>query len=268
MKIPFDKMLSQLLGTLAETKLPKPLLKAFLQQYIAYYKVNSKEIEQPLESFASFQDFFTRSLPAGARPLVDDPATIIAPVDGTLSEFGVIENGKMMQAKAKSYQLEDLVGKEQAPFFENGLYATLYLSPKNYHRFHSPFAGILKEGVYFPGDLNPVNAYGVEKVEQLFCKNERFLLFIETNYGRIGMLMVGALVVGKIVLNFHAGRFQPGINRWDPPFSIVKGEELGCFKLGSTVILLFPAGVCNFNLLEKGQELQLGMQLGRWVERL
>jgi len=259
--------LNHLAGKLSTQKLPYPLLQKFLKFYVQQYQVNMQESLEPLESFTQFHDFFTRKIRPELRTIDSSSPAIISPVDGKISQYGKINQGKLIQAKGKNYSLENLIGKESSPDFQEGNFITFYLSPKDYHRFHAPYASILKKGISFSGNFYPVNSWGVRNVDQLFCKNERLLLFLETDHGPMGMLMVGALVVGKIKLLFEQ-KMNAGTKVWDPPFAFQKGEELGYFSLGSTVILLFPKGKMQLSNFTTDEPIFLGQKIGAWMDAL
>lgn len=206
-----------------------------------------------IAAYASFNDFFTRALQPGARPLAD--ADLVCPVDGAISQFGPIQKDQIFQAKGHSYSTTALVGGDSslAARFDDGYFATLYLSPRDYHRIHMPCAGQLTRMVHVPGDLFSVNPTTARGVPGLFARNERVVCFFDSAHGPFVLVLVGATIVGSMATVWH-GQVNPprtGVLRhWDYPagqVSLQKGEEMGRFLLGSTVAMLFPKGPFQFN---------------------
>lgn len=230
------------------------LTTAVIRGFVARYGVNMAEAANPdTASYTSFNDFFTRALKPGARPLAD--ADLICPVDGAISQFGPIDKDQIFQAKGHSYSITALVGGDatQAARFEDGHFATLYLSPRDYHRIHMPCAGQLTRMVHVPGDLFSVNPTTARGVPGLFARNERVVCFFDSANGPFVLVLVGATIVGSMATVWH-GQVNPprtGVLRhWDYPagkVSLQKGEEMGRFLLGSTVVMLFPKGPLQFN---------------------
>ncbi len=230
------------------------LTTAVIRGFVARYGVNMAEAANPdIASYTSFNDFFTRALQPGARPLAQ--ADLICPVDGAISQFGAIDKDQIFQAKGHSYSITALVGGDatQAARFENGHFATLYLSPRDYHRIHMPCAGQLTRMVHVPGDLFSVNPTTARGVPGLFARNERVVCFFDSANGPFVLVLVGATIVGSMATVWH-GQVNPprtGVLRhWDYPagkVSLQKGEEMGRFLLGSTVVMLFPKGPLRFN---------------------
>lgn len=238
--------LSRLVGRLAECTTPwikNPLIKAFIKQY----QVNMAEAEQPdPEYYENFNAFFTRPLKAGAREISD--GTISSPADGAISQLGEIKNGRIFQAKGQSYSSEELLGgnSELAAEFTDGSFATIYLSPKDYHRVHMPIKGTLRKGIYVPGDLFSVNNATADNVPRLFSRNERYVAIFDTEVGPMAMVLVGAMIVAGIetVWDGQVAPIKRQMSSTNYPSQIDaptldKGEEMGRFKLGSTVVLLF-----------------------------
>ncbi|MGB9428495.1 MAG: archaetidylserine decarboxylase [Gammaproteobacteria bacterium] len=234
------------------TRSQNPRLKSWLiRAFIRRFNVDMSEAAQPdPAAYVSFNAFFTRALRAGARPLAAESETIVCPVDGMVSQCGTISGGRIFQAKGQSFTTRELLGGD-APLagqFENGVFATLYLSPRDYHRIHMPFAGTLKRMLHVPGRLFSVNPPATRAVPRLFARNERIVTVFETEAGLMSVIMVGALNVGSIE-TVWAGEITPPRGRvlrsWDyldDRVKLAKGAELGRFNMGSTVILLFPAG--------------------------
>ncbi|MES2612218.1 MAG: archaetidylserine decarboxylase [Pseudomonadota bacterium] len=230
------------------------LTTSVIRGFVARYQVNMAEAANPdIAAYASFNDFFTRALQPGARPLAD--ADLICPVDGAISQFGPIQKDQIFQAKGHSYSTTALVGGDSslAARFDDGYFATLYLSPRDYHRIHMPCAGQLTRMVHVPGDLFSVNPTTARGVPGLFARNERVVCFFDSAHGPFVLVLVGATIVGSMATVWH-GQVNPprtGVLRhWDyapGQVSLQKGEEMGRFLLGSTVVMLFPKGTFQFN---------------------
>jgi len=225
-----------------------------IKWFIGRYKVNMAEAANPdIRSYATFNDFFTRALRSDARPLAQ--ADFICPVDGAISQFGRIENEQLFQAKGHSYSATALVGGDHtlAQQFKDGSFATLYLSPKDYHRIHMPCDGRLTRMIYVPGDLFSVNPVTARGVPGLFARNERVVCVFESEHGPFVLTLVGATIVGSMATVWH-GVVNPPRSRevrvWQydkQQLSLKKGDEMGRFLLGSTVVMLFPKNVLQFN---------------------
>ncbi|MCL4121244.1 UNVERIFIED_CONTAM: hypothetical protein GTU68_036774 [Idotea baltica] len=240
-------LLSRLIGYIAECKIGW-IKNSLINYFIKKYDVNMSEsaIQDPRQ-FEHFNDFFTRALKSEARPLSLSKQSVLCPVDGTISQLGAIDQGRIFQAKGYSFNLVDLLGGEisRAKPFINGQFANIYLSPKNYHRVHMPVTGTLKEMVYIPGKLFSVNKTTAEHIPQLFARNERVVCIFDTPFGSMAIILVGAMIVASIE-TVWAGLITPPKRqlksvRYDnkSPITIKQGAELGHFKLGSTVIVLF-----------------------------
>jgi len=260
--------LSRATARLADWQAPGPILRALMRAYIRAYRVDMSEVAEPLSSFATFNAFFTRRLRAGARPISTEPGTVVSPSDSRLASIGTLpEDGLLEQNKGRTYSLVDLLGSAQdAAVFARGVHATLYLSPSMYHRVHSPVDGVIRSWRYLPGRLFPVNTMAVRQVERLFAVNERVYIRIDTvDFGPVAVVMVGATNVGRISLSFAdlvtnegrpAGEVTP-----PAPIPVARGDELGAFNLGSTVVLLVadhalrPAGVAPGDIVRVGQPL-------------
>lgn len=272
MKYLFLKLLpknltSKLMGKLADLRVPSPLLLSAIKVYSRFYKVNLNEIKLPLNRFKTFNDFFTRDLKTEARPVNDTPGSIVSPVDGSIAEFGPIKNRLLIQTKGIYYSLTDLVGEKQTKLFEDGFFITLYLSPSDYHRIHSPVTGTVNEFSYFSGNLWPVNAIGVKNVGGLFSLNERIVTMMEGSFGRLAVVKVGATVVGRITLDYSDLKSNSDQKSQlhlpvFPPKKYKKGQEIGQFQLGSTVILLFEKGRFTPASLQNGQSIRMGEIIG------
>ena len=221
---------------------------------VAKYGVDMSEAANPdIASYASFNDFFTRALKTGARPLA--MADLVCPVDGAISQFGAIERDQIFQAKGHRYSTTALVGGDAtlAAQFENGHFATLYLSPKDYHRIHMPCDGRLMRMIHVPGDLFSVNPTTARGVPGLFARNERVVCVFESVHGPFVLTLVGATIVGSMATVWHGVVNPPRSSvlrewRYDNQDIVLKqGDEMGRFLLGSTVVMLFPRGPLQFN---------------------
>ena len=242
--------LSRLTGWLAELQSPVVLKNWVIRRFIDHFDVDMQEAAEPNpEAYENFNAFFTRPLRDGARPIAD--AAVVSPADGAISQLGTIEAGRVFQAKGQSFSVLELLGGDtaRAENFLNGEFATIYLSPRDYHRVHMPLAGRLTASCYIPGKLFSVNGVTAANVDRLFARNERLVCYFDTDLGPMALILVGAMVVAGIE-TVWAGQVAPPLrvplirDFQAPPDPVVleQGEEMGRFKLGSTVILLFPEG--------------------------
>ena len=234
------------------------LTTSVIRWFVGRYGVDMNEAANPdIASYKSFNEFFTRPLKAGARPFAE--ADFLCPVDGAISQFGPIERDQIFQAKGHSYSTTALVGgdRELAAQFQNGAFATLYLSPRDYHRIHMPCDGRLTRMIYVPGALFSVNPTTARGVPGLFARNERVVCVFESAFGPFVLTLVGATIVGSMATVWH-GQVNPPrsgvIREWRydktagaPAVDLKKGEEMGRFLLGSTVVMLFPKNTLAFN---------------------
>jgi phosphatidylserine decarboxylase len=241
-----------------------------IRWFVGRYGVNMGEAANPdIASYASFNEFFTRPLQAGARPLA--PADFICPVDGAISQFGAIARDQIFQAKGHSYSTTALLGgdAELAAQFRDGSFATLYLSPKDYHRIHMPCEGRLLRMIHVPGDLFSVNPVTARGVPGLFARNERVVCVFESAHGPFVLVLVGATIVGSMATVWHGvvNPPRPGrLREWrydDRQLVFRQGDEMGRFLLGSTVVMLFPKNTLRFNAEWSPQRLiRLGEKMG------
>lgn len=242
------KLLSRLLGSLA-SKEAGWLTTSIIAWFIKKYQVNMEEAVHPYpQDYKTFNDFFTRALKDGLRPIHPDNNCIIHPVDGSVSQFGDIEQDRIFQAKGHKFNTQELLGgsADDAKLFNNGLFANIYLAPRDYHRIHMPIDGTLRKMTFVPGDLFSVNPLTAENIPNLFARNERVVALFDTAIGPMAMVLVGATIVASIE-TVWAGTIAPACQRvehWqynqnESPIHLKKGEEMGRFKLGSTVVLLF-----------------------------
>ena len=246
------KWLTAAAGKLASAQLGGATT-SFIRWFVGKYQVNMDEAAQPdIAHYRSFNEFFTRQLRAGVRPQAQ--ADLVCPVDGAISQCGAIEQDQIFQAKGHHYSTTALVGgdAELAAKFNNGQFATIYLSPRDYHRIHMPLRGKLQKMVYVPGDLFSVNPLTARGVPGLFARNERVVCVFETRIGPVVMVLVGATIVGSMYTTWH-GQVNPPRSRkprhWDyqtQPIVLEQGDEMGRFLLGSTVVLLLPPGKTQF----------------------
>jgi phosphatidylserine decarboxylase len=230
-----------------------PATTALIRWFVGQYAVNMAEAQNPdIASYATFNEFFTRPLRTGARPLAAGP--FVCPVDGAISQFGDIDRDQIFQAKGHRYSSTALVGGDAtlAAQFDHGSFATLYLSPRDYHRIHMPCNGRLTRMIYVPGELFSVNPTTARGVPGLFARNERVVCVFEGLHGPFVMVLVGATIVGSMATVWHGVVNPPRTRRvreWDcadRAVALCKGEEMGRFLLGSTVILLFSKGTLRF----------------------
>ena len=234
----------------------------------------SAAAQPDLSAYPHLAAFFTRALRPDARPLDPDPAAVLSPVDGTISQIGTISDGRIIQAKGHDYSVSDLLGGDSKAChqFDGGSFATIYLSPRDYHRIHMPLSGDLREMTYLGGSLFSVNQTTAAGVPGLFVRNERVLCLFGTAAGPMALALVGAIFVGGIETVWEGevtpARSGPRRRRWDytglaQGVHLERGIEMGRFNLGSTVILLFPAGVLTWDeTLAPGQTVRLGQRLG------
>jgi len=268
-------LLSRLIYAVMRSESPA-VRRLIISNFLRGYDVNMAEAAQS-DPFAyrSFNDFFTRALRPGVRPI--DPAleNIVSPVDGTLSQRGPIEHGRIFQAKGQHYSLSELLAGdlEAAEVYRDGTFACIYLAPYNYHRIHMPVAARARSTVYVPGDLFSVNAATARSVPRLFARNERVICDFESAMGRVAVILVGALFVGSME-TVHCGEINPPPRRRKAPQAIEKGtgrdfskgEELGRFNMGSTVVLLFQRERVQWSsTLIPDLKVKLGETIGRVV---
>ncbi|MCC4265494.1 archaetidylserine decarboxylase [Oceanimonas baumannii] len=268
---------SRLVGKLAAAE-AGALTQWLIKHFIRRYKVDMSEAAHSEPGhYKSFNAFFTRPLKEGARPVVDDPTTLAMPVDGAISQLAPIEQGRIIQAKGHDYSARALLGGDKAlaaPFL-GGDFATIYLAPRDYHRIHMPLDGVLRTMVYVPGELFSVNPLTASRVPELFARNERVVCIFDTSAGPMAMVLVGATIVASIE-TVWAGTVTPPpgkqVQRWDyhPDTAprLAKGEEMGRFKLGSTVVCLFgPDKVALNEELVPGTPTRMGTSFGHLVQQ-
>lgn len=252
----------------------KPFKSAVIGGFTRIYGINMQEAEHESgKSYHSINAFFTRALKAGARQIDQDPEAIVSPVDGTVSEAAPIREQQLIQAKGREYTVLDLLAgdKKLAEQFKDGDFATIYLSPKDYHRIHMPCDGQLVSMRHVPGRLFSVNPRTTRSVPRLFARNERVINIFETEFGPMALIMVGAIFVSSMETVWHGEvntTRRGNVREWqyDGSLKLAKGEEMGRFNMGSTVILLYPQGAVEQNaVMEAGQSLKLGQRIADLV---
>ena len=257
--------LTALAGRFASARLGS-LTTWVIRKFVARYRVNMSEAANPdIAAYSTFNEFFTRALQANVRPL--SAARLICPVDGAISQFGTIERDQIFQAKGHRYSTTALVGGDAAlaAQFQDGHFATLYLSPRDYHRIHMPASGRLTRMIHVPGDLFSVNPSTARGVPGLFARNERVVCVFESSEGPFVLVLVGATIVGSMATVWHGVVTPPrsgGLREWkydQERIELAQGEEMGRFLLGSTVVMLFPKGPLQFNpSWQPGSPVRLG----------
>ena len=261
--------LSRLVGRLVSIRLPVSLRAPTCRGFARLFGADLSEVADPLDSFESIQSFFVRRLRPGCRPI--DPArdAFVSPCDGAWGEAGIVENGQLLQVKGSPYALADLLGDaDAARAFEGGWFATLYLAPRDYHRFHTPCDVDVRRAVHLPGSLWPVNRIGLEGVPGLFAENERIVAFFERAGAEfLAIAAVGATNVGKVHVGFdslstNVGDVPPTWKRYDTPPTLAKGDEWGRFEFGSTLVLAARPGALTLDAQPVGTPLRLGTRIG------
>ncbi|NME97767.1 archaetidylserine decarboxylase [Aneurinibacillus aneurinilyticus] len=258
--------ISRLVGRAGRSKVSK----RFIRPYISFFKINTDEIEQPVSAYPHLTAFFTRKLKEEARPVCLLPDTLISPVDGKVAQTGRIHKGTLIQAKNINYTVEQLLGcsNKEAERFEDGTFLTIYLSPRDYHRIHMPIDGKVTHLTYIPGRLFPVNSIGVYHVPGLFTKNERLITYSHTPAGQMALVKVGAFIVGSVKVGYgeHTTNVKNGrMYSMDLPEAphYRKGEEIGLFEFGSTVILLFEKDCVTLEShIQEGAAVKYGERIG------
>ena len=256
-------LLSRLMFRFARIKTPW-IKNTFTAWFVSNYGVNLSEAKfENINEYQDFNDFFTRSLKSDSRPISN--SKLISPVDGVVSQSGRIEDSMILQAKGKQYSVSALLADNSKNNFFNS-FTTIYLSPKDYHRIHMPCNGILKTMKYVPGNLFSVNQSTVNKIDNVFARNERLVCIFDTDFGEIALIMVGAIFVGSMQTSWE-GQITPpytksvkNYNYNNDHISILKGDELGRFNMGSTVILMLPNESPEL-LLNQGQPLKMGQSI-------
>jgi phosphatidylserine decarboxylase len=270
--------LSRIVHRLARNRMG-PVKNALIRSFVrGFHPDMSDAVEPDPLRYPSFNAFFTRTLRSGARPIDLDPAAIVSPVDGTVSQIGPLDGSQIIQAKGHQYSLEALFdgAPEWVARFAGGAFATLYLAPYNYHRIHMPAAGTLKAAWFVPGKLFSVNAVTAAAVPGLFARNERVVCVFEDGPVPFAMVLVGALFVGSIATVWHGDvtpcsphrRTELPLDTTRAPLQLNKGAEMGRFNMGSTVILVLPPGATHWlPKFQPGVAIQVGQMMARLVGR-
>ena len=271
---------SRLFGLVSDIELASPIQKRVNRAFVRLARVNIDEASMPIDDYKSLNALFTRKLKPDVRPIsCDDDNCAVSPVDGKLSEVGCVADGMLLDVKGRSFSAFDLVGADDADelnldWIRNAYAMTIYLSPRDYHHIHAPVSGSITAMNYSPGRLLPVNRLGYALVDDLLPANERVTSFIQTRDGqRVAVVKVGATCVGRIsvVYDDFKTNLSPKCDAFtrlvDPAFEVNAGDPIGCFELGSTVVLFFENDKMRFipnAALQVGQKIRLGAQLGHW----
>lgn len=268
MKLMPTHAISRIVGNMAS----RPFSKGIIPFFSKVFKIPVEEAEKSLDQYGSLNEFFTRKLKEDVRPLSKDSQHIVSPADGKVAAFGEIKDGQLIQAKGVYFTIWNLLGipEEETKRFEGGRFITIYLSPRDYHRVHTPVGGEVTDFSYLPGTLFPVNSFGVRAVKGLFARNERLVTFIQSpQVGQVAVVKVGATIVGSVKVGYSK---EAGTNvkagtllhqKLTTPYPIGRGEEIGFFQFGSTVVLAFEQGKMEFIPdLKEGQSIRMGETIG------
>jgi phosphatidylserine decarboxylase len=256
--------ISRLWGKFSRATISRRMIPAFAW----IWGIDVTEAELPVSDYPTLNEFFTRRLKAGMRPIDPDPGVVVSPVDGRILSMGVCEKDRIVQIKDIDYSLLDLLGDDRmSRKFENGSYATMYLSPYNYHRIHAPMDMRITGFSYIPGNLLPVNPPSVQWVAGLYTQNERLILYADTPAGAVALVMVGANCVGSIRLIFtdvvtNQAGVGPRCENFPKPFNVSKGSEVAVFEMGSTVVLILEPNRARFDKLQVGMSICMGQGVG------
>ena len=255
------------------TRCEQPRVKDYLiRKFIDLYEVDMSEAENAdPASYPSFNAFFTRALKGDARPMASNPGAIVCPADGAVSQVGRLDGDRMIQAKGSDFSVESLLGgdPERAAQFQDGAFATIYLSPRDYHRLHMPVTGKLRQMIHIPGRLFSVNAATTRAVPNLFARNERVAAIFHTDFGPMALILVGAIFVASIETVWHGVVTPPTVpdpSLWDyshEDIVLAQGAEMGRFNMGSTIIVLFGQDAVRWNdQLQEGSKVKVGQLIG------
>lgn len=267
-------LISRIVGYVAQCE-NTFIKKQFIQRFAEHYHVNMDEAEQPdLDTYPNFNAFFTRALSVSARPIDAHPESVISPADGVISQIGNISSGDIIQAKGMHYSALSLLGGKaiDADPFLNGNFATIYLAPKDYHRLHMPISGTLTKMIHIPGRLFSVNPTTAGSVPNLFARNERIVAIFNTAIGPMALVLVGAMIVASVETIWHGIVNPPTISKikhWDysdKNIRLEKGAEMGRFRLGSTIIMLFPKNTVQWNhSVKPDQSIRMGCSTAKLI---
>lgn len=265
-------------GKIADVPIPPALRKTVLGTFASALGIDAGEADRPITEYRTINEFFVRRLRKGARSWSSDPKVAGSPVDGVIGQLGTVGNGELVQAKGRRYSASELLDdREQAARYQNGHFVTIYLSPRHYHRIHTPTAGEIPFARHVPGALLPVNGPAVQHVDRLFVRNERLICYVDGELGRIAVVAVGAYNVGRISAAFdppwsgedgsgwvtNKRGAQPETRTYAPARPVRTGDEIMAFHLGSTVVLLFEPGITLNSALEPDLEVKLGQPIAR-----
>jgi phosphatidylserine decarboxylase len=260
--------LARLMGALTRWRLPRLLHRWLLRWFVAHYRVDMEEAAGGIDDYPSLAAFFVRDLVPGARPLCGDPDAVVSPADAQVAAFGTVQGDTIPQGGRHKASIREMLGGDHP--FEGGQYAVLYLSPPDYHRVHAPVTGRVSRWSYLPGRLFPVFAACVEMVEGIFSRNERLVTWLDSEQGKVAVVMLGAFGVGRMSAVYTELITNTGVpardeRPADPP-ALERGEELGRFHMGSTVILFFEPGRVRWEL-ELGQRVRVRSRIAAVLER-
>lgn len=240
--------ISYFVGVLVQLPLPAPINQWAVKRFASHYNINLEEAEYPVEHYQTIGDLFTRKLKPGMRPIAEG---LVHPADAMLTSWGKINGDELIQAKGKTYSLAEFVSDDNAvKLFKGGHFVTYYLCPTDYHRVHSPVDGKIVKVEHVPGYLWPVNEWSVNSVDRLFAVNERVIVWIQTPKGLVALVMVGATNVGKMTMSFDSEivsnmppfRSRSYVKTYPKAIPVSRGQEVGIFNMGSTVIMVYPEG--------------------------
>lgn len=269
----YKKIHSQLVGIITRMTFPKWFVQFLIRRLIAYYRIELKEICQPISEFKSLNAFFTRKIDPSYRPICEEQNAIASPADSLIQQFGDLRTGKMIQAKGFDYTVDELIPSQLSKNFHNGRYITFYLSPKDCHLIFSPLKGTIVSSVHVPGSLYLVRDAYIKENPSVYTQSERVIIFIYTNYGLVAVVLVGAMRVGNITTVYDTSIqtnslfSQLSEKKLNPPCPIERGSHLATFNLGSTVILLFEEGTMDWaDNLSLGQSIKYGSKIGTIIK--
>lgn len=269
-KILPKSFISRVFGYVSLVPIPAPLMRRVISWYCTRYGVNIEEADVPADGFRNLNRFFTRKLKVGARIIDGDRLSVVATTDSRVDQFGDITDDLILQAKGVDYSLRDLIPSVRGEKFINGKFITLYLSPGDYHRIHSPVSGGIEGFFNIPGKLFTVQEFMVKGLKGLFAVNERLITYISTERGGVAVCKIGAMNVGKISLSYDRSVTNRFLRRKNEHLysvgqnpAVNKGDEIGVFNLGSTVIILFEKGMMEFSGLKAGQRVKVGEKIGK-----
>ncbi|MEK7706014.1 MAG: archaetidylserine decarboxylase [Myxococcota bacterium] len=258
-------------GRIVRWRRPRWLVDLLKKNFVRVTGIDLGEAEQPLEAYACLEDLFVRRLRVGARTIDARTDAVVSPVDGMIGELGTVEQGTLLQVKGCPYELAALLGDDSAAArMERGTYVTIYLAPHNYHRIHAPLGAAIREAVYLPGRLLPVFRAATAMIPGLFVRNERIVTYFELAHGkRAALVKVGATLVGRMTVTYddalrtNARRWRKRQRRrYDPAVRVVKGDELGAFELGSTVVFVAERGALTLDACAPGTAVRVGERIG------